>query len=482
MTLQKQPIDLYYICATNLWERFGFYTMRGILVLYMTKFLSFTSAESYAIFAAFTSLLYLAPLIGGYLADVFIGTKRSVLLGSFLLSSGYFLLAIPGEQIFYLGLSTLIIGSGFPNIANVLGSVYDLNDSRREGGFSILYSAINIGAFIPPLITATIIFYFGWRCAFIMAGMATLVSATIFFLTQYRKPTINIPWFKTVCLLFILLLTAVFLAFLVRNTLIANGILFILSGFFVAYTLIKTFQFSGIIKGRLLTCLLLTAFSILFCILCEQAAMSLTLFTEYNVNRYFYQWEIPTVSFLALNPFFIIVLGPIISKVWLTLEKRKIHFSIPAKFALGTLFVGIGFIILPLAIFLYSRNGQINFVWIVASYFIQSLGELLVYPVGLSMMTELAPKQMTGLMIGVWYLATAIANVLGGFASELTTLPSGNNNPLLTYSNYGTIFGMLGWLAIIAGFIAFMLTPLLKKMIEPQFIAENTALLGRLES
>jgi POT family proton-dependent oligopeptide transporter len=466
---QNQPHALYYICATNLWERFGYYTSRAILVLYMVKSLLFSHEKAYAIFAAFTALLYLAPLLGGHLGDTLLNPKRGVILGGIMLSAGYFLLAIPGTQYFYTALAVVIIGNGFfmPNISSVLGNIYKENDPRREGGFSILYSAINLGSLVPPLISASIISLFGWHIAFLTAGVGTLLSSIIFYFFIYRH---SLPAkIKKINYLFMITgftIAIYFIGFSVKNTQITNIILFLCSSSLVLYTLKNSFKYIGQTRNRLLACLLLTLFSILFCVLYEQAAMSLTIYTEYNVDRNWHNWIIPTVTFLALNPFFIITCGPLASKLWVWLDKRKLNPSIPAKFALGTILIGFGFAVLPLGILIQSSLGQINLWWIVLSYFLQSIGELLVYPVGLSMMTELAPKQMIGLMIGVWYFATAISNALAGVVSISTVATSESTIPIVTSSTYSFVFGVLGWLAIIAGLILFCFIKPIKELIK----------------
>ena len=197
--------------------------------------------------------------------------------------------------------------------------------------------------------------------------------------------------------------------------------------------------------------LLLAAFSILFWALFAQRAMSLTLYTEYNVNRNTMLGIIPTTMFLALSPFYVIAGGLILSKLWSWLDKKNKNPSIPTKFAIGTILMGLGFIILPLAMLSNLSNGKINFIWIILSYFLQSAGELLISPVGLSMMTALSPKNMVGLMIGTWYFAMAVANALGGFISKLTVIPAHSQNPLETSSIYLQTFGLLGLSAIVAG-------------------------------
>jgi POT family proton-dependent oligopeptide transporter len=466
---KKQPNALYVISASNLWERFCYYTTRGILTLYMVKVLLFTHHKAYAVFAAFNALLYLAPLCGGYLGDSFLSSQRGVLFGGFLLSIGYFFLATPGIQCFYIGLATVIIGNGFfmPNISSVLGRIYYENDPRQEGGFSILYSAINIGAFIPPLISASIISFFGWHAAFFVAGLGALLGVLIFyvFVYQYSLPA-KITIGNYVVFIAGLVLAIILTQALVTNTHIANMTLFSVGGLLVIYVIKGSFRFVTQVRYKLWVCLLLTAYSVLFCVLYEQAAMSLTMYTEYNVDRNWHHWLIPTTMFLAFNPLFIVICGPLISKLWIWLDMKNLNPSIPAKFGLGTILIGMGFIILPLGISMQSSVGQINLGWVVLSYFLQSIGELLVYPVGLSMMTALSPKKMVGLMVGIWYFATAIGNSLAGFASTLTVLSSGKIAPLNTSATYSFVFGTLGWSATVAGLILLVFVKPIVKLLK----------------
>jgi len=470
------PRALYSLCLAEIGERFSFHAMRGIFVLYMTKIFLFSNQTVYAIFAAFTAFLYFTPLVGGYLADQLLGTRKSVILGGLLLSLGYFLLALLGKNNFYYALAIIVIGNGFfmPNIVSCVGQIYQKDNLLRESGFSIFYTAINIGAFLPPFIIAWIIYQFGWHASFIISGVGALFATVVFYVCANRfpdvekKPCVILEKRKKIKVFFLLsigMLASIF-AFckLIENPHFANEILFVTSMLFIIYAVKKSFTFPSWQRNRLLICFILTGFSILFWMLSEQTAMSLAIYTEYNVQRHIGNYFIPTVFFFSLNPFFIIILGPLFSRLWIWLEQKNLNPSISAKFALGTILMGIGFVILPLAILLKNGDGQINLWWIVLSYLIQSCGELLFSPVGLSMMTELSPKRMVGLMVGIWYLATAIAYSLAGFASKLTIIPSGVNFPLETSPIYAQIFGMLGWLTIMAGVIILLFVPVFRKM------------------
>lgn len=472
MNPTSQPPALALISATSMWERFGFYMMRSILVLYMAKELSFSTQETYAIFATFSALLYMTPQIGGHLADQFFGRKYMITLGGLLLSAGYFLLALPGLSFFYFGLSTIIVGSGLfvPNISGILGELYLENDARREGGFSIMYSAINLGAFIPPLISAGLIAKFGWHIAFAVAGFGVLLGVIIFniglgHVSQFKKiknPVLS----KTHFLLVPAILVGILLfSLLIKHAHLANIFLFTSSSCLIIYIIKESFKLPSHIRNRVIVSFILTTFSILFWALYAQGAMSLTLFAEYNVQRQTSWGMIPTMMFLALSPLYIILLGPVFAKIWLWLESKNLNPSIPMKFSLGTIFMGAGFAILPFA--LIATTGQVHPGWVVLSYFLQSVGELLISPVGLSMMTTLAPKNIIGVMVGTWYFAMAVANALGGLISTATVAPSD-----MSLSSYMQAFEILGAGAILAGVVILLFSPFLNNMISAKLAHE----------
>ncbi|TAK73365.1 MAG: MFS transporter [Gammaproteobacteria bacterium] len=459
----QHPENLYSICLTEIGERFSFYMARNILVLYMIKVFLFSNAQAYTTFATFTAFLYFTPLIGGYLADRWLGIKSSIFFGGLLLSLGYFLLAYSNQSFFYFSLALIIIGDGFfmPNIANAIGQLYQQNDSRRESGFTIFYIAIQIGALLPALFAGWIISQFGWHNAFLSAAIVILLVTIRFYFNSYSTLKYRLPYF----LLASIIISLFSLALLIKNAYIANMVIFLFSGIFIFYALKKSFSHPPLQRNRLLIGFILTAFSILFWALFEQAGMSLTIFTEYNVQRSLGAWTIPTTVFFIFNPFFVITCGPLIAKMWLWLDSYHLNPSTPAKFAYGTLLMGLGFAILPLAIKTQAIDGYIQWYWIAISYFLQSLGELFISPVGLSMIVELSPKEMNGLMMGVWYFATAIANVLAGFIAKWTTIPSGSNLPLITSAHYAQVFSWLAVFSIVAGFIMLIFIPLFKKMI-----------------
>ncbi|NNM60154.1 MAG: peptide MFS transporter [Legionellales bacterium] len=463
------PIKLYLICFISMWERYAFYTLRAILVLYMTKKFLFTDTQAYSAFAMFSAIVYLTPLIGGYLADKILGMKRSIMIGGSILIFGYVLLATQNTAFFYLGLSTICIGGGLfiPNIASMVGQLYQENDMLRESGFSIFYTSTNIGAFIPPLVTAFIVFRFGWNAAFIMAAISMLFSVIICGLTIQNDSKIKGKSNVRLFILFWLSLLSIicFSSKLIQHTHYANIVLFCIGILFFIFIIQKSFFLEKEPRNKLIACLILITLSIVFSLLYEQSAMSLMLFTEFNTHRQLGNWTIPTITFQSLNPLYIIIMGPLLAKLWIYLSKQQLNPSVTLKFGLGTCFMGLGFVLLPLAILLFANQGMISLWWVVASYFLQTLGEMFVSPIGLSMVSSLSPAKMLGVMMGVWYFATAVANALSGFAANLTTISSHSNLPVLTSATYEHAFALMGALTLFVGICIIALSPLLSKMI-----------------
>jgi proton-dependent oligopeptide transporter, POT family len=465
----KQPIKLYYLSFVDVWERYGFYAARNVLVLYMISVLGLTKSNSYMISSAFSAILYLTPILGGLLADKYLTPTLTIVFGGVVLSLGYSALALPGMHYFYMGLALVTVGSGMfmPNIAGQVAGLYHKNDIRKEGGFSIFYTAINIGSLFPPLINNWIVRHFGWSGTFYMGSLA-LVVAVICFMVIVRHKLIKMPpeFIGRVLLSLLAVIVAVgVIAKLIQYYTYANIALFSVGGFFILYTLYRSFQYEKAQRNRLLACIFLVGLSIIFSILYQQASMSFNLFTDFNTNRNAGGWHIPTLMFQAVNPFFIILLGPVMAKSWVWLGRIKCNPSVPVKFGLGTCFMGIGFAIMPFIIHHFSLHGKVSYVWIIVSYFFQTLGEMFVSPIGLSMVADLSPVKMMGLMMGVWYFATAAANDLAGFVSVWTTATSDTNDPLLTSTLYAHVFGELGIVSIIAGFVIFLTAPKLKKLI-----------------
>lgn len=460
----RQPYALYLLSIIKLWERFGFHTVRVSLVLYLTQVLSWSSSHAYLLTAAFSALLYLAPLMGGVISDRYLTVTGAIFYGGVLLCLGYLLLSIEGKLWLHTALSLVITGDGLfmPNIAALVSELYSGDDYRRDGGFSLFYTAINIGAFIPPLIITIVIKYLGWSSAFLMAAISAFLA--ILLMALYRKLSLVIT-IKNINLSIVIVFLIVLFAILLKHTVYANICILLAGISLLIYVSYRIKSYNTPQKRRLYICLLLIFVSILFGMLFQQAGLSLIIFTKYNVDRHFILGEIPIMMFQSFNPLFVILFGPFLAKVWEYLAAKGLNPSFPTKFSLGSLLIGTGFLLLAIVLEL-SNSGTISSSWLILNYLFQTFGELLIAPIGLSMVSELSPTAITGLMMGVWYFSTAMSDILAGIASSLTELTNHTHDPTITAPIYAHVFGGMGGVAILAGIILLILVPIFKDFIK----------------
>ncbi len=480
MSLYKQPKGLYLLCATELWERFGFYTIQAILILYLTKALKYPDAKANLIYASYSALLYLTPLIGGFIADRFLGFQRAILIGGMVSVAGYLITAFPQEKIFFIGLSILICANGLfkPNVSAIVGDLYHEGDPKRDGGFTLFYMGINIGALIPPVIAGVLVLHYGWHTGFLLAA-AGMIIGLVTFMVGKKKLTLtgampaaspaqpNHPrrWlFEGAFYLgFIILVALCDVAFAYPE---ATAYLVEIAG--VALILVVMFlMFKEKVGDRkkIIAALILTVISVGFWSLYNQTFTSLTLFADRNMEQSFLGIPVNASTMQFFNPLFIIAISPMLSGFWVKLSRNNLNPSIPSKFTMGVLFVSLGFLILPVGLNLFPNGGMVSPWWLVISYLLQTIGELLLSPVGLAMITLLVPKSMVGLMMGVWFFSQAAAFSLGGILANLAAIPDNLTKlqSLAVYDHAFLIFGVLS-LGLTAG--SFVLIPFLKKLIK----------------
>jgi proton-dependent oligopeptide transporter, POT family len=448
----KQPRGLRPLFFTELWERFSYYGMRGLLILYMTAPLSagglaFDTARAGAIYGLYSGLVYLACLPGGWLADRFLGSQRATLLGGIVILCGHLCLAIPIFNAFYLGLGLVIVGTGFlkPNVSTMVGQLYHAADPRRDSGFSIYYMGINLGAFLAPLvcgwlalsppfqallvrhgIDASLAWHFGFGAAaigmalglvFFWRGMphfnaVSARAASTPTALDYRRLSVG--------------LILVFLVVSAIGAMTARGMLTVgtLSNLFGVGLLLATVVFFAWIfldrswtsdeRQRLKQILVLFLAAVVFWSLFEQGGSTLNLFAARDTDRYlgWLGYEFPATWFQSLNPLMIITLAPLFAWGWVALGPRNP--SSTTKFMLGLVLVAAGFAVLIVAANFAETGIKVSPWWLVATYGLHTLGELCLSPVGLSAMSRLAPARIAGLTMGVWFLATSVGNYLGG--------------------------------------------------------------------
>jgi len=376
---QEHPKGLYLLFFVEMWERFSYYGMRALLVLYMVQELLFSTQKAGNIYGIYTGLVYLTPLIGGYLADRYTGQRKCITAGAVFMSAGLFLLAFGGKELFLLSLFLMICANGFfkSNISSVVGLLYGDNNDKKDSAFTIFYMGINLGAFLSPLVCGTLAAKYGFEWGFASAGVGMLTGLVIYKL--FENKLLGDNGLKPIA----------------QNTKIKNAE-------------------TNNNNSKLSYLFVLMLFTIPFWICFEQAGTSLTLFAEYQTNRSFLGYEIPTGYFQSLNPLFIIILAPAISVFWSWLRSKSKEPTSVEKFAIALFLMSISYIILILA---GNMGGgeAISPLWLILVYFVMTVSELCLSPIGLSLVSKLAPGKFLSLMMSCWFLTCFIGDTLAGF-------------------------------------------------------------------
>ena len=416
---QNHPKGLYLLFFVEMWERFAYYGMRSMLVLYMLQVLLFSSQKASFIYGLYTGFVYLTPLLGGYLADRFLGQRKCITIGSILMIIGLLGLCINNTIIFFVSLCFMICANGMfkSNISTIVGMLYGKKLLKRDSGFTIFYMGINLGALLSPLVCGTLAVIYGFRIGFFSAGIGMMIGFLIYkllenkLLNEYGKYPVKV----------------------INNSYEEKTIL------------------SKEDKKKIFSLFILIACSIIFWVGYEQAGSSLTLFAEYSINRNLFGYKIPTEYFQSLNPFFIIVLAPLMSYVWIFLTKKGIKISSVTKFMFAFFLLGLSYLVLTL---ITGEKGQlISPVWLIIYYFIATVAELCLSPIGLSLVSKLAPKQFASLFMGTWFLASFVGNLLAGLFAA-------------TYDLISTtiFFFILSILLIGLGIFIFIISPKLSEL------------------
>jgi POT family proton-dependent oligopeptide transporter len=438
------PRGLSTLFFTEMWERFSYYGIRPLLVLFMTAALldggfGFERTTASSIVGIYAACVYLASLPGGWVADRWLGLQRSIWYGGVLIAIGHLSIALSAvfaKPAFFLGLVFIVLGTGLlkPNISAIVGELYPEGGSRRDAGFSIFYMGINVGALLAPLITGYLGERVGWHYGFGAAGVGMVIGLITFKLRAgptlgdmgyhptadeaERRRVRNIS-LGALALIFAIVIAASAGMFTIDAVSIAEKMSMIMLGLALAY-FAYVFIAGGLTKDemkRVAVIIVLFFFATVFWAAFEQAPTSLNLFARDYTDRVVLGWEMPTLWLQSFNSLFVIALAPVFAAIWTSLGKRNRDFSSPAKFAFGLLFAGLGFLLMvPAAQHIVDGNGAVRVAawWLIGSYFLQTIGELSLSPVGLSSMTKLAPSRFKGQMMGVWFMAAALGNLLAG--------------------------------------------------------------------
>ena len=452
------PLGLRTLFFTELWERMSYYGMRGLLVLYMTigvvgnPGLGWSNIEANAIYGIYAGMVYFLALPGGWLADNLLGYQKAVLYGALIIMFGHFTLAIPLEQTFILGLALVAIGTGLlkPNISSIVGQLYADNDERRDSGFTVFYMSINIGSMLGFAVCGYLGERIGWHWGFGAAGIGMLfgVLQFIFFkdnlggaglypnsMSQERRQSLKFWTISTILFFLVIVLTGmlgiwnvdpVFFAELFRDFLVV--ISFIYFGYL--------FFFAGLTsneKKNVLMLLLLFVGAAAFWSGFDQSAGSLSIFTRDYVNLTFGSFQAPVSWTQFLNPLFVVMFAPFFAYLWIYLGKRNLNPNTPIKFAIGLIFMGLGFIVMLYAVEYALISAPVGVQWLLLTYLLHTFGELVLSPVGLSAFSRYSPKKYLGQMMGLWFLASSLGGVLAGLlGGEATESGLTSMTPIFT--------------------------------------------------
>jgi proton-dependent oligopeptide transporter, POT family len=476
-----------------MWERFSYYGMRAILVLYLTKALHWSGQDASRLYGAYTGAVYLTPMIGGYLADRFLGTRRSLVIGGVIIALGHFMLVFDSMPTFYAGLIMVVIGTGFfkPNVSTMVGQLYAEGDPRRDTGFTIFYSCFNFGAFLAPLICGYLAENerYGWHLGFGAAGVGMVLGLIVYLWgrdrylpgigeapqhTQDREAAaeiaeLAIPSYSRHATLGAIggLIVAIAAGASTWTTTGLAAWAFTLSGLMsLLYGVIIGAAFTVAILGtrgeereRVWALVIVSFFVVFFWLVFEQAGSSLTLFADRDTDRtrgaaLFGLDLIPASWFQSIQPLCIILLGPFAGWFWTALQKRQREPSTTMKMVLGLFLAGLGFFLLFFAGQAVDAGSKVSPLWLIGAYLCHSFGEIALYPVGLSYVTKVAPVQFVSLLMGTWFLAISAANFLGGFlAGLIDEIPS--------RATFFTIPTATAWGA---GLLMLLCVPLLRKL------------------
>lgn len=565
------PKQLAILFTSEMWERFGYYGMRALLILYLVEHFVFADNVANGLYGAFTSLVYLTPLIGGLIADQYFGSKKAVKFGAILMSAGYLLLAfsggdnakpfvtiddtryeiavdkdgddagqyvIAGENryrisgnddgsialegatgadvpatvakgafkfdaerndlnviLLFMSLGLIIVGNGYfkPNISTIVGTLYPEGDNRRDAGFTIFYMGINLGSLLSQGLAPLIAVTYGYQWGFALAGFGMLLAWLRFqmadkALAEYGNPpaggknrdaiiillsllAVPVAWFllnnamETASIAREAASTGI-VAYILSQPLLGQVMFFVYLIAMIGIPLWSVLSLKSVERDRMIVAVVLTFFSVVFWTLFEQAGSSMTLFADRNTElNILGVYTMPAGQVQIFNPLFIVIFAPIFSIMWTWLGKRGLEPSVPLKFAIGLILVGVGFLVLVFGSQFHDSNYLVPLFWLALAYFIHSIAELCLSPVGLSMITKLSITKLVGMMMGVWFLSSAMAQYVGGIVAQLASTETVGGevlNPQVSLETYLGVFQTIGLWGVGLGVVLMLLWPLLK--------------------
>lgn len=491
------PKGLGILFFAEMWERFSYYGMRALLIFYLTKHWLFSDGEAGVIYGAYTALVYITPVFGGYLADKFLGQRKAVVYGAVLLTIGHLIMGVEGNggqegaalNVFWLALAFIIVGSGFlkANISVIVGQLYPRTDVRRDGAYTIFYMGINLGAALGSIACGYLGEVYGWSWGFGAAGAGMLLGLIVFVLgkpmlygrgeSQFPDKLENkVAGIKFEWLLYLTGLLAVAICwYLVQNQAVVGVLLGLAGALLVVYVIFTAVvKLPPVDRDRIFAAMFLIFGSILFWALFEQAGSSLNLLTDRMVNRNIAGMEVQASMFQSINAIYIVLLAPVFALLWTSLGRRGLEPSTAAKFGLAMIQLGAGFLVLVYGVKSVGLGNMTPVVFIFLIYLLHTTGELCISPVGLSAMNRLAPASLASIIMGTWFFASAAGNFTAGLIAKATgsgSLESGGEEMLpgseaaIAYmSTVTSVYNKIGWIAVGVGVVIILISPLITKL------------------
>ncbi|MBF1995926.1 dipeptide/tripeptide permease DtpA [Serratia symbiotica] len=468
----KQPKAFYLIFSIELWERFGFYGLQGIMAVYLVKMLGLSEAESITLYSSFSALVFGFVAIGGWLGDIVLGSKRVIVLGALVLALGYAMVAYSGHEVFwvYLGMATIAVGSGLfkANPSSLLSTCYERHDPRLDGAFTMYYMSVNIGSFFSMLATPWLAVHYGWSVAFSLSVVGLLITLVNFMLCrQWVKKYGSKPDFKPLHLMKLLAVLVGVIAlvavsnWLLHNQMIARWALAIISvGIVVIFTK-ETFTLHGAARRKMIVAFLLMLEAVVFFVLYSQMPTSLNFFAIHNVEHNILGIAFQPEQYQALNPFWIMLASPILAALY---NKMGDRLPMPHKFAFGMVLCSCAFLVLPWGASFADDHGILSVNWLILSYALQSIGELMISGLGLAMVAHLAPQRLMGFIMGSWFLTSAAAALIAGKVAALTAVPTDIHNAHTSLAIYSHVFMQIGIATAVMAILMILTAPKLYRM------------------
>lgn len=488
----KYPRQIWSLFFSEMWERFCFYGMRGMLVFFMISQLNFHEKEANLQYGATQAFVYAFTFIGGLFADKILGFRKSLFWGGFLMIIGSILLSSDPHHFFYFGLAFIIIGTGFfkPNISTMVGELYKDGDPRRDAGFSLFYAGINLGAFLGGyvcvaigkgyMLSSVISEDHRWNIAFGLAAVGMVISLINFYFTERKLGPIGLQpgnpnaivqrkplpkWVEYAVYVGTLLIIPV-IQIMVSKTQYTNYFMYTIGPLTLLYLFYEMTKVTLAERKKLIAALVFILFSIVFWGIYEQSGGSMSIFAAKNLNDSLLGIKVdPNGVNNSGGSFFIIVLAPLFGLLWLWLGKRKLEPNTIIKFGLGFIFLGLGYYVLYSTRF-FEHNGTTSLNIFTIALLVITFGELCLSPIGLSIMTKLSPAKLQGIMMGMWFLASAYGQYVAGLIGASMAETDDNASPIVTLMNYTAGYKMLAIYALVAGVVLILISPWVKKMMQ----------------